>query len=674
MKETPLTVIARASGNAALCMSSAEAVLQHLGQRAHQMLLLCEVEQQEAYSAWAAQQAVPMTCLPCADTEEHLSTLAKAVAGLSDAVLWMNLPVETGENWLEKLEACAEYRGMVGTVTPVTNHMVQVPAFFELSDFHRLVSTCCKHRLPARPPEPTACLYIPAGVAADVPLVCETDTSLAHALHRFCLAATEAGYAHYLCDDTYMLFGEEAKSTLQMSPMQHKLLKDAFPKGQLCLEYDYSGMQRVLQNINIHSAAEPGKPSLLYVLHADFRDDSESFVGGTQFHVKDLVANLRRKYNIYVLARDAQWLRLTLYTGDKRISFSRSIGAKTPYFQYYNEKIARFIGEIMDAYRIDLVHVHHLEGLSLDIFQQAKDRHIPLLMTLHDFYTLCPCINLMNADHECCIGRENPAMCDACMHMRLGIRNSSQYLPRWRKMLRKALMMCETVVTPSGFVRDTVLQFYPELKGKLQVVEHGMDLNYLPLLEMNKALRGKERVEAAFQKIPSAQQPKFSGWAYVENRKSDRSNFFATITDSEGKKMTLPVCLMPQDAIGLRNEQYRRCAFESSVPFHLFANGMVKISFYMENEGEYFPLTQKFTVNNTAHKPQSRLNIGLLGNIGKIKGSRLASWLSAHTPADVSWYVLGAVAVEEKRYLPDDKVFETGWYDRKNLKSLVETF
>lgn len=42
------------------------------------------------------------------------------------------------------------------------------------------------------------------------------------------------------------------------------------------------------------------RKTILYLLHADFREDAQDYLGGTQLHVKDLVDGLREQFNIVV--------------------------------------------------------------------------------------------------------------------------------------------------------------------------------------------------------------------------------------------------------------------------------------------------------------------------------------------------------------------------------------
>lgn len=49
----------------------------------------------------------------------------------------------------------------------------------------------------------------------------------------------------------------------------------------------------------------------------------------------------------------------------------------------------------------DLIHVHSLMGLHKEFLEQAKALHIPIVFTTHDYFGLCPAVNLVYAGHVC---------------------------------------------------------------------------------------------------------------------------------------------------------------------------------------------------------------------------------------------------------------------------------
>ena len=65
---------------------------------------------------------------------------------------------------------------------------------------------------------------------------------------------------------------------------------------------------KIINNVKRYFELYNGKKNLLYVVQADFREDANDHIGGTQKHVKDLSLNLCKEYNIFVATRYGQYL------------------------------------------------------------------------------------------------------------------------------------------------------------------------------------------------------------------------------------------------------------------------------------------------------------------------------------------------------------------------------
>ena len=62
----------------------------------------------------------------------------------------------------------------------------------------------------------------------------------------------------------------------------------------------------------------------------------------------------------------------------------------------------------------DVVHVHHLFGLSTDLVEAARTRGVPVVMTLHDFWYLCPRGQRYTPRGHVC-AEIQPWRCSACI-------------------------------------------------------------------------------------------------------------------------------------------------------------------------------------------------------------------------------------------------------------------
>lgn len=81
---------------------------------------------------------------------------------------------------------------------------------------------------------------------------------------------------------------------------------------------------------------------------------------------------------------------------------------------YRNEMIAEKFGELLDEVKPDVVHIGHLVELSVTLVQEAKNRMIPVVFTLHDFWLFCPLGQLLKPDLTLCHGPQI-AECSKCV-------------------------------------------------------------------------------------------------------------------------------------------------------------------------------------------------------------------------------------------------------------------
>jgi glycosyltransferase involved in cell wall biosynthesis len=83
-------------------------------------------------------------------------------------------------------------------------------------------------------------------------------------------------------------------------------------------------------------------------------------------------------------------------------------------YLYDNPVVADFLAGYLELVRPDLVHVTSCENLSASVLHVVKDAGLPLVLSLTDFWFLCPRINLLHADGTNCDGRTTAWECLRC--------------------------------------------------------------------------------------------------------------------------------------------------------------------------------------------------------------------------------------------------------------------
>ena len=112
-------------------------------------------------------------------------------------------------------------------------------------------------------------------------------------------------------------------------------------------------------------------------------------------------------------------------------------------YLYDNPEVSAYLREYLRESPPDLVHVTSCEKLSAGVLREIKQTGIPLVLSLTDFWFLCPRINLLRSDGQNCSGRTSPSECLECqMRGSKAYRLSQSLLPGtaaeelWRRMVR----------------------------------------------------------------------------------------------------------------------------------------------------------------------------------------------------------------------------------------------
>ena len=411
-------------------------------------------------------------------------------------VLLLNTDTIVTRGWLEKIAACAARDPQIASVTPLSNRAEicsvpnylepnEVPDEYTVDSFAELVERCSLHLYPQIPVAIGYCMFIPRRVIQKVGLFDAATYQRGYGEENdFCNRAILLGFYNVMCDDTFIYHSgcasfREARTELCL---QHeKILRTKYPDIMHQLDvYLRENPNRVVQeNIKLHLALEQGRRNILMFSHRDFRKGAHDSVGGVQLHLADLVRNLRSNFNVIVVARDSDLLSVTAYGRNHQYQWQTYLGeqAQTPILRDAN--LHALYKKLLELFQIDLVHVHHVIGMSHEVFYAAGELNIPLVTTLHDYYYACPTIRCIRLDGTFCGVCDNTVACADCLSSQtiLGFNVSAvpNYQENWREVCSKELLACNALVAPSKNVRDNYLRLYPQCKERFTVIAHGVD-------------------------------------------------------------------------------------------------------------------------------------------------------------------------------------------------------
>lgn len=432
-------------------------------------------------------------------------------------------------------------------------------------------------------------------------------------------------------------------------------------------------LKKELYNQELFASLNNGRKNILYLIQADFRPDSSNHIGGTQLHVKDLVVHQRNYFNVFVAARNSDSLQVTAYLPDKVHTFRFYIGAQEKYPQFFSHAFERIYKNILSAFRIDLLHIHHIYGMSMDIFEIATRQRIPVIITLHDFYYLCPTIKMFSNDNTCCVGSDTEEMCHKCLKEYMDISESLPYISNWRSYSRYCLKACNCIITPSQNTKDIYAMYFPELSEKIKVIPHGYDVqnnfNIRHLKPITDSGIYQYNIEKAEQKDNTC--IRVEGWARVLNRDNAHLRTFLKILLPQNQFRYVPTEKLDRDDVATGNYLYRKTGFVGYIPKSEMENSEWSYQVVVCSEEHIYELGQFHTVQCRTSE-NNGLNVAFIGGLSPAKGSKRIFQIVTQGPTDVNWFIFGGIDDGELHNLKQKNLVKTGFYERDELKMYLD--
>lgn len=630
--------------------------------------------------------------------EGFSASVNKGMMASKTDVILLNSDTIVTKNWVEKIYACAYHDKETGTVTPLSNSATlcstpimcqdnDVPSNVTIDEYAEIIEHCSFQAYPRITVAVGFCMFIKREVIDLVGLFDAATFERGYGEENdFCNRAEQYGYKHVMCDDTFIYhkgtvsFLTEEKQRL--IDEHDRILRERYPK-QMEKNHLYcmnNPDQYIRDNIGIYTQLKNGRKNILYLIHADFREDAYDHAGGTQYHVKDLTMGLKDEYNVFVMARDRDYLRVTIYVGEKTLSFKYYIGPAPLYPMYTNKKLEQIFNEILSAFSIEMVHIHQTSGLSLDMYTCAHKMNIPLVATIHDYYYICPTIKLLDTENCFCVNCSTDENCKNCLKKQAEIATQVDFFKKWREENEKALSLCSTIVTPSKSAKDIFLTYFPSLKEKMQVIAHGSDpMEYreeqLQIQQVIHTNDISQNIDYAFDFPMSSSM--VVGWGYLSGVNNDYVNVIVEITDSTGAvKYCSATKQERQDVQQLTGSHfYAMSGFSVSVHKQQFAPGELKIRLLYEYQGVVYSNQEERIVQNEENaSKEGSLRVAFLGGLVPAKGSKMAYELIKNSSKDIQWYIFGTLGDERLATLEQSNLNKIGTYERDSIYQLLKDY
>ncbi len=389
-----------------------------------------------------------------------LESVKQEIKNSKDDILLIKSNIIVTPRWLQKMVVAAYSDEKIGTVIPLSNKFLSdiISKTFgvqqtEPNEINFLIETVSEHLKPEFMYPDESCIFIKRKVIDDVGLF--DDDDIIKTYKSFHEKILDNGWKNIIEDSTYIYDNNE--------PFDDDKLAH-FPN-------------RISERIQLEARHELGpKKRLLYVLH----EKVHGLTGGTGQTTKDILEKIDDKFESYILTSTGKVLMLWKHERNHvKMLRSWDIKSKWSALEFYSDEFKYIYFKVLVGLNIDIVHIQHLLRHTRDILNIIKLLGIPTILSFHDFYYICPSINLLNNDNQYCELKctDQTMQCKYPLQIFDELPILKDFVDIWRKEGSVLIENCSAFTAPTKSAMDIYISIYPELKNKnYKLIEHGRDI------------------------------------------------------------------------------------------------------------------------------------------------------------------------------------------------------
>ena len=420
-------------------------------------------------------------------------TVNRGILASNGDVVVLNSDAEVTPRWLTNLALAAHENPTVGSVTPISDNAGAfsvpergkrnaTPPSLSRDEVGRLVTRTSQRLRPDTPTASGFCMYLKRAMLDTVDLFDEASFPRGYGEENdFCMRAKKAGWKHVVDDATLvfhegsMSFGEEKQALLEAGLAK---MEELHPEYQELVHPFLHGPEMHAVRGTVRAAYENAPtrclPRILHVI--------QKGTGGVHVFNDELARGLDDRYDHFQLVSDADSLTLRHYDNGRWVGVERhELETSVSVLDHYHDGYRHAVAGILENYGIEIVHIQHLLYHAHDLPLVADAMGLVIIATLHDYFPVCPTIQLIDDQGRFCGGTCTPGQ-GKCRTGMPWVRKDVPHLKHawvheWKRRFTEVLSVTDALVAPTDAVRQTYLRAYPDLPGgRIKSIEHGVDM------------------------------------------------------------------------------------------------------------------------------------------------------------------------------------------------------
>lgn len=176
--------------------------------------------------------------------------------------------------------------------------------------------------------------------------------------------------------------------------------------------------------------------------------------GGTPRHAYEMAAEWSRQgvQVLFVYAND-RLIKVFFYEDGNAYETIR-------FFDYDGKRLVQLLKE----YHVELIHAEHLLNSESYMLSIHKELQVPLVVTLHDYYFVCPFIQLTNENDIYCEEKGDKS-CNECLARRgfysATLEKQVKDIKKWREHWLSFLQEASLIIVPSKDMEQRIKKYFP---------------------------------------------------------------------------------------------------------------------------------------------------------------------------------------------------------------------
>jgi len=208
------------------------------------------------------------------------------------------------------------------------------------------------------------------------------------------------------------------------------------------------------------------KKSVLYLVQSwlDMNNLKNTHIGGTTLHLLELIKNIEKDYNVYVLTSINNKYVLITFENGKQTIHDLNVDVKVYRYDAYHYDFLYMINELIEKLQIDFVHIQHIINFPCDL--QYISKKVKVILTLHDYTTICPNYFLLDKKEKYCQNATSEKCLQCAKGIDLKTRNAA---------INNLIKSADKIIVPDASVMEEIKKYYNY--DNFIVIPNGIDLD-----------------------------------------------------------------------------------------------------------------------------------------------------------------------------------------------------